>query len=94
MSEGFGMLGSLTDLDLGFCGKLDQVATLQLIIEKFQGLTKLSLAGWEITDLTEGNSITDDFIILSFDVRRLRYADQPAEPQLAIVRQSQLPPRK
>ena len=57
MSEGFGMLTSLTNLDLGFCGKLDQVATLQLIIEKFQGLTKLRLAGWQITDLTEGNSI-------------------------------------
>ena len=58
MSEGFGQLASLKDLNLGFCKKLDQVATLQLIIEKFQGLTKLSLSGWDITDLTEGNFVT------------------------------------
>ena len=54
MPEGFGDL-PLTELDLGYCEKLDEVATLQLIIEKFSGLTKLSLEGWkQITDLTEG----------------------------------------
>ena len=54
MPEGFGDL-PLMELDLGYCKKLDQVATLKLIIEKFPGLTKLGLDGWEqITDLTEG----------------------------------------
>ena len=61
LSQGFGEL-SLTELDLGGCDALDQAATLQLIIEKFQGLTKLGLAGWkQITDLTEG-----DFTLINF----------------------------
>ena len=54
LSEGFGEL-PLTVLDLGYCHKLNQAATLQLVIEKFPGLTKLSLAGWNITELTEGD---------------------------------------
>ena len=54
MSKGFGDL-PLTELDLSWCEKLDQVATLQLIIEKFPSLTKLGLRGWkQINDLTEG----------------------------------------
>ena len=69
MSEGFGDL-PLTDLDLSHCGSLDQVATLQLIIEKFQGLTKLALRSWKITDLTEG-SIFYSTLFLILNVRRL-----------------------
>ena len=56
LSEGFGEL-PLTELDLGFCTKLDIDATFELILEKFQGLTKLGLAGWEMATLPEGDII-------------------------------------
>ena len=53
-TEGFGQLTNLKDLNLGFCKKLDMDATFALILKKFQGLTKLDLAGWEMTALPEG----------------------------------------
>ena len=81
MSEGFGHLSSLKDLDLSYCVSLDQVATLQLIIEKFQGLTKLALRGWKITDLTEGGLFLYYILFFILDVQRLRASGQPDGPQ-------------
>ena len=76
----------LTDLDLSHCGSLDQVATLQLIIEKFQGLTKLALRGWKITDLTEGGLFFHFTLFFIPDVQRLWTYGQPADAQHGEVR--------
>ena len=88
MSKGFEHLSSLKDLDLSYCGSLDQVATLQLIIEKFQGLTKLGLGGWEqITDLTEGLHLYS-ILFLILDVQRLRRSTVPHFAQALFKRLS------
>ena len=51
LSEGFGEL-KLTDIDFGFCTKLD-LGVLFDVIFKFEGLTKLGLAGLEMESLPE-----------------------------------------
>ena len=92
LSEGFGHLSSLKDLDLSYCVSLDQVATLQLIIEKFQGLTKLALRGWKITDLTEGGLFLYYILFFIPDVQRLRASGQPDGPQHEVLRQCHIAP--
>ena len=92
LSEGFGEL-PLTELDLGYCHKLDQVATLQLIIEKFQGLTKLRLADWKITELTEGDfsvSVCFGLTVPPSAAQRLRRTAEPLGPQLALLREAEV----
>ena len=79
MSEGFGHLSSLQDLDLGCCKKLDINATLDLLI-KLPVLTKLGLSGLEMAALPDSESHHSViFYFLIFDVRRLRYAEQPGD---------------
>ena len=90
LSEGFGEL-PLTELDLGSCDKLDQAATLQLIIEKFQGLTKLSLANWKITELTEGDfsiSIGFGLTVPPSAAQRLWAAGEPPDPQPGVLQEA------
>ena len=53
----------LTELRLGYCHELDQVATLQLIVDNFQGLCNLSLGGWNITELPEGDEHWPDLVV-------------------------------
>ena len=55
LSEGFGDLPSLEDLDMGSCNALAKNAGTYAILSKISTLTKLSLRGCNMESLPEGS---------------------------------------
>ena len=55
LSEGFGDLPSLVDLDLGYCHALAKNEGTYAILSKISTLTKLSLANCDMKSLPEGS---------------------------------------